>query len=281
MAPRQCSGVRASAGERRAAPAELTRTSIGPKPASTSSTSRAASRASLQSASKPRRAGWRATAAAMLAGSREQIATAAPSARKAAAQARPMPFDPPVTSTRLPAKPDSWACPVACDICPPPERNVGGGRCVRTLRGGAHDRIGRAALAIATSAPALAAAAAAPSRAVRSRLQRRRPAQTVMNDIIAPARNNAAVGHVQNDIRSSGPGLLSRCRRAGGGGKPWPSPFFGERGRASGVGPSPLYDRRQRLAKVDGGWDHGRGRRRAPMWRRARWRRSRGGSCPS
>ena len=81
--------------------------SRGPKPVSTASTKRAASAASLQSATKPRRAGWRATAAAMLSADREQIATAAPSARKAAAQARPMPFDPPVTSTRLSVKPRS------------------------------------------------------------------------------------------------------------------------------------------------------------------------------
>ncbi len=65
--------------------------------------------------------------------------------------------------------------------------------------------IGRAALAIALSAPALAAAAAAPSRAgaavAYSGVGQH---QTVMNDIYrAQRRNNAAISHVQNDIRSS------------------------------------------------------------------------------
>ena len=41
-------------------------------------------------------------AAASAAASRDASTTSQPSAAKASAQARPMPFDPPVTSTRLP-----------------------------------------------------------------------------------------------------------------------------------------------------------------------------------
>ena len=113
IAARQASGVRSSGGVRFAAPAELTRTSIGPSACSTSAAMRRAFAGSIRSAATlttspawPAAFSWR-SAATRFTLLRETIATFAPSARNAFAQASPMPLLPPVTSTTLPFNPRS------------------------------------------------------------------------------------------------------------------------------------------------------------------------------
>ncbi len=92
------------------APALLTRMSTAPAAAATRSTS--SSRA--KSAAMVRTPTWRcartaAAAAASVAGSRAASTRSTPSPASAKAVARPMPFDPPVISARLPASSRSIA----------------------------------------------------------------------------------------------------------------------------------------------------------------------------
>jgi len=82
---------------------------MGPRRSSTVSIILPAASASVRSAATPNASFSSAQARSTLSREREQIAIRAPSAAKAEAQARPMPFEPPVTRTTLPSRPNSMA----------------------------------------------------------------------------------------------------------------------------------------------------------------------------
>src|SRR5829696_4480390 len=107
MAAFQAAEVSSSGGVRRAAPAQLTRMSVGPKRPSMVSTIAAASSADVRSAAWPNAPPSSAEARSMLADEREVIPTRAPSETNRRAQASPIPFEPPVTMTLLPCNPRS------------------------------------------------------------------------------------------------------------------------------------------------------------------------------
>src|SRR5207237_454028 len=104
-------GVSSSWTTRFAAPAEFTSTSSGPNSFSTRSTIAAAAVASVRSAAMAYTSPSVLFAEFRLSDEREVIATRAPSARKALAQARPMPLLPPVMRTFLCLRPRSINAP--------------------------------------------------------------------------------------------------------------------------------------------------------------------------
>src|SRR3954468_18549759 len=122
MAAFQAAGVSSSGGVRRAAPAQLTRMSAGPRRLSMASTIAAALSADVRSAAKPNTPPSSAQARSILADEREEMPTRAPSETNMRAQARPIPFEPPVTTTLLPRNPRS----IVRILCP--HYTVGEGR---------------------------------------------------------------------------------------------------------------------------------------------------------
>ena len=103
-AGRSCS---ASASTPSPLTALVTRTSIGPSCRSTVSIAFSAASLETRSAATVTTEGMTARAADRFASERDAIATFAPSATKALAQASPIPLLPPVTKTFLPASPRS------------------------------------------------------------------------------------------------------------------------------------------------------------------------------
>src|SRR3954452_14697474 len=116
MAAFHDAGVSSSGGVRRAAPAQLTRMSVGTRRRSMASTIAAALSADVRSAAKPNTPPSSAQARSILADEREEMPTRAPSETNMRAQARPIPFEPPVTTTPLPRNPRS----IVRLLCPHP-----------------------------------------------------------------------------------------------------------------------------------------------------------------
>ena len=103
----QAAAFSSSASVRLAAPAEFTSTSIGPSSASARATIAAAAAASVRSAANVCTSPKALRAASRFACERETMATRAPSARNARAQASPMPLLPPVMRMFFPFRPSS------------------------------------------------------------------------------------------------------------------------------------------------------------------------------